>query len=100
MGGVTRADLDNKLDVNKVGLIHMSTIEVQMPKSKLTDQNRVLLSDPNQDHINAFDTIKWFSNSEFNDLFSFEPFSDELRQWDYETAKKNLTESINLIKNI
>lgn len=100
MGGVTRDDLDNKLDVNKVGLIHMSTIETQMPKSKLTDQNRVLLSDPNHDNINAFDTIKWFSNSKFDGLFSFEPFSDELRKWDYETAKKNLIKSINLIKNI
>lgn len=100
MGGVTRKDLDEKLDVSQVGLIHMSTVEVKRPKSKLTDQDRVLLGDPNHDNISAYDTIKWFANSQFDGLFSFEPFSNELHKWNYEKAKANLTTSIELLKKI
>ncbi|BDR59929.1 TIM barrel protein [Lactobacillus xylocopicola] len=100
MGGVSPEDLFTKLDVAKVGLIHMSTVEVQLPKEELSDQNRVLLRDPNQDAISAYASINWFANSDFRGLFSFEPFSDELRKWDYKTAKNNLLTSIKLIENI
>lgn len=100
MGGVTKEDLDNELDINKVGLIHISTVEIEKPKSELTDQNRVLLADPNHDVVNAYEMIKWFDAHNFKGLYSFEAFSDELRKWNYETAKKNLSKSIKLLEEI
>lgn len=100
MGGVTKEDLDNELDINKVGLIHISTVEIEKPKSELTDQNRVLLADPSHDVVNAYEMIKWFDAHNFKGLYSFEAFSDELRKWDYETVKKNLSKSIKLLEEI
>lgn len=100
MGNVTEKEMDEKLDVNQVGLIHMSTVELDKPKAELTDQNRVILTDLNHDVINSYRMIKWFDNHGYKGLYSFEGFSDELRNWDYETAKNNLEKSIELLEQI
>lgn len=100
MGGVTKEELNEKLDVSYVGLIHMSTIVDNKPKEKMTDQDRVLLEDINKDVINSYDTIKWFDQHGYTGLYSFEGFSDVLKEWNFDTAKNNLEKSINLLEKI
>lgn len=100
IGGVTIKDLDDKLDINDVGLIHISTVIADLDKSEMTDQNRVVLTDNKKDKIGAVDMLKWFDQHGYKGLYSFEGFSDELRNWDYDTAKANLTKSIELLEKI
>lgn len=98
MGGVTFEDMNNKLDVNDVGLIHISSVTSELPKAELNDQMRFLLASPDDDRVDALEKVDWFKQHGYAGLYSFEGFSDKLRDMDFATAKKELGHSAYLIK--
>lgn len=98
MGGVTIDDMNNKLDVKDVGLIHISSVTSELPKEELNDQMRFLLASPDDDQVDAAEKVEWFKKHGFDGLYSFEGFSDKLREMDFNAAKKELANSIYMIK--
>lgn len=98
MGGVTIDDMDDNLDINDVGLIHISSVTSTKPKAELNDQLRFLLADIANDQVHAHERINWFKDHDYAGLYSFEGFSDQLRGLDFDGAKRTLQAAIDMIK--
>jgi 2-keto-myo-inositol isomerase len=98
LANVQLSDFNSKVDVSKIGLVHLSSVMAHKRRDQMGDQDRYLIHDDLDDVMKTVDVVKWIKNSSYKGLYSFEPFSDDLQKWDYDTAKANLQKSIDLIK--
>lgn len=92
--GVSKEDFDNKVDVSKIGLIHLSSIPANKSPEEADDADRYFLHDDDSDVMKSVSQVKWIKNSQYSGLYSFEPCAPEINNWDYDKVKKNVADSI------
>lgn len=95
--GVTKEDFDNKVDISKVGLIHLSSIPTDKSPEEADDADRYFISD--KDVMKSIEQADWFKNSAYFGLYSFEPCTPEINEWSYDKCKNEIKESIQKIIN-
>lgn len=98
LANVQLSDFNSKVDPEMIGLVHLSSVMVHKRRDQMGDQDRYLIHDDTEDVMKTVDMAQWIKNSSYKGLYSFEPFSDDLQKWDYDTAKANIQKSIDLIK--
>ena len=97
--GVTRREFEEKVDVSRVGLIHLSSIPANKSPEEADDADRYFIHGDDKDVMNSIEKSNWFKNSTYAGLYSFEPCAPEINDWDYDKCKEEIAESIeNIIK--
>ena len=84
------------MDVSYIGLVHLSSVLDHKEREKLDDQDRYML-----DEHDIMDSVQIAHNIEtagYQGLYAFEPFSDDLKQYDEERVQEEISRSIELVQ--
>ncbi|CAJ0992465.1 TIM barrel protein [Pantoea sp. Nvir] len=84
------------IDVNVIGLVHISGVEDTRATAKLTDEERVMLS--NRDVLNSVAQIKRLEVLGYKGIYAFEPFSSQLNSWKAVEIERQINHSIHLLQ--
>lgn len=95
--GVTKDDFTKKVDVSRVGLIHLSSITTNKNPEEADDADRYFISDNKDDVMKSVEQANWFKESNYFGLYSFEPCAPEINDWSYDKCKKEISSSIEKI---
>ncbi|MCX0279517.1 sugar phosphate isomerase/epimerase family protein [Bombilactobacillus mellis] len=96
LANVTETEFHNKVDVSYIGLVHLSSVLDHKEREKLDDQDRYML-----DEHDIMDSVQIAHNIEtagYQGLYAFEPFSDDLKQYDEERVQEEISRSIELVQ--
>ncbi|MFB9770056.1 sugar phosphate isomerase/epimerase family protein [Lactiplantibacillus modestisalitolerans] len=97
LAGVTPQQFNDKVNVNYIGLVHLSAVMGSKAREALDDQDRYML-DP-KDIMKSADWAKIIEAAGYQGLYAFEPFSDDLKQWDLTKVKSELLNSVKLVQS-
>ena len=84
------------IDINRIGLVHLSGVEDPRPVAKLTDEERIMLSD--SDLLNSVTQVRRLEQMGYRGVYAFEPFSSELAQWSEADIEREIRQSIELLQ--
>lgn len=93
---VSDQDFADKVDVNYIGLVHLSSVVDDKPREVLDDQDRYMLDEA--DIMNSVHIAHNIENAGYKGLYAFEPFSDDLKKYDENKATAELLKSIKLVQ--
>lgn len=97
LANVTAQQFHDQVDVNAIGLVHLSAVFGDKPREALDDQDRYMLAE--NDVMHSADWAKRYEAAGYKGLYAFEPFSDDLKAWDLAQVKQELLKSIQLVQN-
>lgn len=86
------------LDINRVGLVHLSGVEDARPMDQLTDEQRIMLSDA--DRLRSADQVRRLEQRGYRGIYSFEPFSSVLEGWSATEIERQIRHSMSLIQQV
>ncbi|MGK3142534.1 TIM barrel protein [Pantoea sp. C2G6] len=84
------------IDINQIGLVHLSGVEDLRPTAELTDEQRVMLSD--RDVLNSVVQVKRLEMLGYRGVYAFEPFSSQLDSWTPAEIERQVRHSIELLQ--
>lgn len=79
------------------GLVHISGVETDIPKSRIRDEHRVMVGEKDIMHNKA--QIKAFESEGYSGVYSYEPFSSDVQNMSLDNIKTAIKESIEFIIN-
>lgn len=85
-----------EIEVNQIGLVHLSGVEDTRPTAQLTDDERIMLSD--RDVLNSVAQVKRLEMLGYKGVYAFEPFSSELEKWGAKEIEREVRQSIELLQ--
>ena len=85
-----------EIDINQIGLVHLSGVEDTRPTAELTDEERIMLSD--SDVLNSVAQVKRLEMLGYKGTYAFEPFSSELNNWTPTEIERQIRHSIALLQ--
>ncbi|MCG7366668.1 TIM barrel protein [Pantoea sp. ACRSH] len=85
-----------EIDVDMIGLVHLSGVEDRRATAELTDEERIMLSD--QDVLNSVAQVKRLEMLGYKGVYAFEPFSSELNSWTPAEIERQIRHSIALLQ--
>jgi 2-keto-myo-inositol isomerase len=85
-----------EMDINHIGLVHLSGVEDTRPTAQLTDEERIMLSD--RDVLNSVAQVKRLEMLGYKGVYAFEPFSSELETWKPAEIERQIRYSIELLQ--
>lgn len=92
----TKETLLAGIDIEQIGLVHLSGVEDRRPTAELTDEQRIMLSD--SDVLNSVAQVKGLERLGYNGLYAFEPFSSLLNSWTPAEIERQIRHSIELLQ--
>ncbi len=95
IGPDTLEIIQDRVELAKIGLIHLSGVESTIPIKQYRDQHRVLVS--NQDQLKSKEQIKLLYALGYQGDISLEPFSPEIQSMKIEEIKLAIQKSIDYI---
>lgn len=84
------------IDVNQIGLVHLSGVEDRRPIAELTDEERIMLSD--NDVLKSVVQVKRLEMLGYKGVYAFEPFSSQLSNWPPAEIERQIRNSIELLQ--
>ncbi|KFK91795.1 MULTISPECIES: TIM barrel protein [unclassified Serratia (in: enterobacteria)] len=93
---VNQSDFDAQIQVDLIGLVHLSGVVDPMPKSALSDEQRIMLND--QDRLQSQTQVQNLERLGYRGLYAFEPFSSQLDQWTESDIEREIQQSIRLLQ--
>ncbi len=84
------------LDINRVGLVHLSGVDDSRPMTQLTDEQRIMLSDA--DRLNSAAQVRRLEELGYRGAYAFEPFSSILKGWSGQEIERQIHHSMALIQ--
>lgn len=96
LASVTPKEFEEKVDVNYIGLVHLSSVIDRKARNVLDDQDRYMLD--KNDVMESAQWAKRFETAGYRGLYAFEPFSDDLKKWNAEKVKDELMKSIDMVR--
>lgn len=96
LANVTEIEFHNKVDVSYIGLVHLSSILDHKEREKLDDQDRYMLDE--HDIMDSVQIAHGIEAAGYQGLYAFEPFSDDLKQYDEERVQEEISRSIELVQ--
>jgi 2-keto-myo-inositol isomerase len=76
IGPETQNILGARLEASRIGLVHISGVEEDLPRESLRDEHRVLPSD--RDRMNSREQVRTLLEAGYGGNISFEPFSPRI----------------------
>lgn len=97
LSDIDKAEFDAHIDVNTIGLVHLSGVEETRLKSTLTDEDRIMLSE--QDKLNSKQQVINLERLGYQGIYAFEPFSSLLNTWSEADIEREIHHSIAYLQN-
>lgn len=91
---VTKEDFDEKINVNKIGIVHLSSITAHKSPAEADDNDRYYLADTDHDVMHSLDKVRWIKNSSYTGLYSFEPCAKAIDNWSYDKIRESIQDSM------
>lgn len=85
------------VDVQKIGLVHLSAVEDTRPTDQLTDEERLMFSP--KDVLKSKEQVMQLEKLGYKGIYAFEPFSSTLNNWGMKEVEQAINESIDYICN-
>lgn len=86
-----------EIEVDQIGLVHLSGVEDRRPTAELTDEERIMLS--NNDVLNSVAQVKRLEMLGYKGVYAFEPFSTQLANWTAADIEREIRHSIALLQS-
>lgn len=83
------------IDINGIGLVHLSGVEDKRPTHQLTDEERIMLTE--KDVMENRRQVRRLEEMGYTGIYSFEPFSSTLEAWDEAEIERQIGHSIALL---
>ncbi|MFS2221735.1 TIM barrel protein [Pantoea sp. B65] len=84
------------IDINAIGLVHLSGVEDSRPTAQLTDEERIMLS--HGDLLNSVAQVQRLERLGYTGIYAFEPFSSLLDSWSEADIEREIRQSIALLQ--
>jgi len=91
------ADFETTIDIELIGLVHLSGVEDGRIKATLNDEERVMLT--TLDRMKNVEQVKRLEKLGYQGIYSFEPFSSVLAGWGEEDIEREIHASIALLND-
>lgn len=95
LAGLSLTDYAQNIDVQQIGLVHLSGVEDLRATDLLTDEERIMLT--TKDVLKSKEQVVELEKLGYQGLYSFEPFSSTLMNWSAEDVEKAINESIDYL---
>ncbi len=89
-------EFPNGIDINGIGLVHLSGVEDTRPKAQLTDEERIMLSE--KDVLESVAQVHRLEKMGYRGIYAFEPFSSTLANWNEADIEREIQRSIQLLQ--
>ncbi|CNG95396.1 Predicted sugar epimerase [Yersinia thracica] len=97
LSDIAPAEFDAHIDINTIGLVHLSGVEEARLKSTLTDEDRIMLGE--QDKLNSKQQVANLERLGYQGIYAFEPFSSQLNTWSEADIEREIHQSIAYLQN-
>jgi 2-keto-myo-inositol isomerase len=91
---VSKQDFEDKIQVGRIGIVHLSSITAPKSPSQASDNDRYYLADNQHDVMHSLDKVSWLKHSSYSGLYSFEPCASAINNWSYDRVKANIKDSM------
>ncbi|TQI77773.1 2-keto-myo-inositol isomerase [Serratia fonticola] len=96
LSDVTQQDFNAQIQVEQIGLVHLSGVADPLIKGALTDEERIMLSD--KDRLASRAQVQNLERLGYRGIYAFEPFSSQLNKWTEGDIEREIHQSIALLQ--
>lgn len=96
LSGVAQPEFDAQIQIEGIGLVHLSGVEDARDKSALSDEERIMLSD--RDRLESKKQVQNLERLGYTGIYAFEPFSSQLDSWTEADIEREIRQSIALLQ--
>lgn len=89
-------DFANGIDVDQIGLVHLSGVVDDRPVSELTDEERLMLS--RDDRLKSVWQVQRLEKLGYKGVYAFEPFASVMDNWRAADIEREIRQSIALLQ--
>lgn len=97
LAGIDTEKFNSKVDVSCIGLVHLSSVLKNKPRDLMDDQDRYMLND--SDVMESIKIAHMIEDAGYSGLYSFEPFSVDLKQYSKQQIRDEILNSVNIAQN-
>ncbi len=90
-------DFAGGVDVNNIGLVHLSGVTDARPTEQLTDEERIMLSA--DDLLKSKQQVQRLEEMGYRGIYAFEPFSSVMDSWSEDDIAREIRTSIDYLNN-
>ena len=90
-------DFMGGVDVNNIGLVHLSGVTDTRPTAELTDEDRIMLSA--EDLLKSRQQVQRLEEMGYTGIYAFEPFSSVMDAWSEEDIAREIRNSIDYLNH-
>ncbi|NYS30674.1 TIM barrel protein [Pantoea sp. WMus005] len=88
---------EQKINIQQIGLVHLSGVTDPRPVSQLTDEERIMLSA--DDRLRSKQQVERLEKLGYTGLYAFEPFSSVMNSWQEADITREIRDSIQLLNH-
>jgi 2-keto-myo-inositol isomerase len=96
LSDVAQPEFDAQIQIEGIGLVHLSGVEDARDKSALSDEERIMLSD--RDRLESKKQVQNLERLGYTGIYAFEPFSSQLDSWTVADIEREIRQSIALLQ--
>ncbi|CAI1116161.1 TIM barrel protein [Serratia quinivorans] len=96
LSDVAQPEFDEQIQIEGIGLVHLSGVEDARSKSALSDEERIMLSQ--QDRLESRKQVQNLERLGYTGIYAFEPFSSQLDSWTEADIEREIRQSIALLQ--
>ncbi len=96
LSDVAQSEFDEQIQIEGIGLVHLSGVEDARSKSALSDEERIMLSQ--QDRLESRKQVQNLERLGYTGIYAFEPFSSQLDSWTEADIEREIRQSIALLQ--
>lgn len=85
------------MDINAIGLVHLSGVEDMRPTYQLTDEQRIMLSE--EDLLRSAAQVRRLESVGYRGIYAFEPFSSVINSWSTADIAREIQLSIAILQD-
>ncbi|WP_313698831.1 TIM barrel protein [Pantoea sp.] len=88
---------EQEIDIQQIGLVHLSGVTDPRAVSQLTDEERIMLSA--DDRLRSKQQVERLEKMGYTGLYAFEPFSSVMNSWQEADITREIRDSIQLLNH-
>ena len=88
---------EQEIDIQQIGLVHLSGVTDPRPVSELTDEERIMLTA--DDRLRSRQQVERLEKMGYTGLYAFEPFSSVMNSWQEADITREIRNSIQLLNH-
>lgn len=96
LSDVVQTEFDAQIQIEQIGLVHLSGVEAPLGKAALTDEQRIMLSE--RDRLASKNQVQNLERLGYQGIYAFEPFSSQLNSWSESDIEREIRQSIALLQ--